>query len=85
VISSDLAENFATSDHWPTRMYLKVGGVHGKVGWSRLLRFVYRDHAAARRSVDALLAHDFDRVIVAHGDPITRDGKDAVRETFRFL
>ena len=85
VISSDLTENFSGSDHWPTRMYLKMGGVYGKIGWSRFLRFVYRDRAAARRSIDALLEHDFDRAIIAHGDAIPRDAKEAVRETFHFL
>ncbi len=85
LISSDLTENFTTSDHFPTRMYLKVSGVHGKIGWSRLLRFLYRDHAAARRSIDALLERDFDRAIIAHGDPIPRAAKDAVRDTFLWL
>ena len=85
VISSDLTENFSTSPHWPTRLYLKAGGVHGKVGWSRLLRFVYRDKKAARRSIDALLERDFDRAVIAHGDPLTSGAKDAVRETFAFL
>jgi hypothetical protein len=85
VISSDLAENFATSDHLPTRLYLKLSGIHGKVGWSRLLRVVYRDHAAARASVERLLGHDFDRVVLAHGDILERGGKDAVRATFAWL
>src|SRR5262249_8323236 len=37
VVASDLTENFTTSPHWPTRLYLKAGGIHGRVGWSRLL------------------------------------------------
>src|SRR5262249_32248665 len=85
VISADLAENFETSDHLPTRLYLKVAGVHGKTGWHRLPRFVYRDHAAARVSIDRLREHDFDRVVVSHGRIIERDGKDAVRATFAWL
>lgn len=85
LISADLAENFATSDHFATRLYLKVGGVHGKVGWNRLLRFIYRDRAAARRSIDALLEHEFDRMVLAHGSPIEHAAKDAVRSTFAFL
>jgi hypothetical protein len=85
VISADLAENFTTSSHWPTRLYLKASGIHGRVGWSRLLRIVYRDRAAARRSVERLLEHDFERLVLAHGDLIPRDGKSAVRQTFEFL
>jgi Domain of unknown function (DUF4336) len=85
VISSDLAENFATSEHGLTRLYLKIAGVHGRVGWSRLLRFLYRDKAAARRSIDRLLTYDFDHLILAHGEPIRTDAKDAIRNTFSFL
>ncbi len=82
VISADLTENFETSDHFVTRQYLKASGIHGRIGWSRPLRVLYRDRKAARRSIDALLEHDFERVIVAHGRVIDRDGRAAVRATF---
>jgi hypothetical protein len=85
VVSSDLTENFVTHRHLPTRLYLQASGTYGKVGWPRPLRIVYRDHAAATRSIDALLQHDFDRIVIAHGEIIARDGKAALRETFRFL
>lgn len=82
VLSVDLCENFETSSHWPTRSYLKLAGIHGRIGWSRPLRVLYRDRPMARRSIDALLEHDFDRVVIAHGDIVQEDGKAAVRQTF---
>jgi hypothetical protein len=85
LISSDLTENFTRCDHLPTRIYLKAAGIWQKPGWSRLLRWMYRDKRAARRSIDALLALDWDRLIVAHGDVFPSGGKDAVRATFHFL
>jgi hypothetical protein len=85
VISADLTENFVSSDHLPTRVYLKLGGVHGKPGWNRFLRFVYRDKRAARASIDRLLEHDFDRLFLAHGDVIASGAKRALRDTFTFL
>jgi hypothetical protein len=85
VVSADLTENFATSPHWPTRAYLKASGIHGKVGFSRFLRPLYRDRKAARRSLEALLEYDFDRIVIAHGDVIGREGKAAIRHTFEFL
>lgn len=85
VISADLTENFDTSDHWLTRWYLKSGGIHGRIGVSRWLRLAFRDRPATRRSIDALLAQEFDRVIVAHGDIVPRDGPEAVRRTYAFL
>jgi hypothetical protein len=85
LISADLLENFTDSDHLPTRLYLKAGGIWKKPGWNRFMRFVYRDKRAARKSVDQLLEQDFDRVLIAHGDVIESGGKDAIRTTFTFL
>jgi hypothetical protein len=85
VISSDLTENFVTHPHWLTRTYLKASGTYGKPGWPAPLRVAYRDRAAARRSIDGLLAHDFDRIVIAHGDVITSGGKAALEQTFTFL
>jgi hypothetical protein len=85
LIASDITENFTTSPHWPTRTYLKMAGIHGRIGFSRLLRFVYRDRPAARRSIEALLAQDFDRIVLAHGDVIPGGGKQALQSTYAFL
>jgi hypothetical protein len=85
VISSDLSENFKTMDHLPTRLYLKASGVYGKPGWSRLLRFVYDDRKAARESIDRLLRWDFDRAVIAHGEPFTAGAKAAIVQTFEWL
>lgn len=85
LITSDVTENFRHCDHLFTRVILALGGVYKEVGWSKLLRWAYEDHAAARASIDELLARDFERVILAHGDVIERGGRDAIRHTFRFL
>lgn len=85
LVSSDLTESFATSDHLPTRLYLKAAGLENRIGWSRFLRFMYRDHDAARRSIDRLLEHDFERIVVAHGRPIESDARQAIVQTFCFL
>jgi hypothetical protein len=86
IITSDITENFDQPvDHLPTRLYLKAMGTYGKIGWPKVLRMAYRDRKAARRSVDRLLEHEFDRVILAHGNPIETGGKPAIRSTFEFL
>ncbi len=85
LVSSDLVENFATSPHLPTRLYLKMAGIHGKAGIAAPLRMMYADRAAARRSVDALLEQDFDRIVLAHGDIIGGGGPAIVRRTYEFL
>lgn len=85
LIVADVIENFETSPHWPTRTYLKLGGIHGKPGLSRGLRPIFRDKKRARRSIDEILSWDFDRIVLAHGDMIETGGRDALRDAYTWL
>jgi len=85
LICADLIENFDSSPHLATRLYLKAAGLQHRVAFSRLLRPVYRDRRAARRSLERLLAVDFDRVVLTHGRVLDRGGPAAVREAYRWL
>lgn len=85
LITSDLVENFHDNAHAFTRWYLKAGGILGKVGWHPLLRLVYVNRRKARASLEKILALPFDRVIVAHGDIITENAKEALRQGMRWL
>ena len=85
LIVSDLVENFHSSDHWLTRMYLRAGGIYGRVGFSRLLRWLYRERPRARASLERVLAEDFDRILLAHGQPIPHGGKEALRLAYDWL
>jgi hypothetical protein len=85
LISSDLLENFDSSPHWPTRMYLKVGGIHGKPGVSRVLRVMYRDHEKVRAALERVLAWDFDRIVLGHGNVIADHGPQVLRESYAWL
>ena len=85
LLCSDLLENFKTSDDWFTRAFLKLNGVHGKPGVSRALRTAFRDKRAARKSIDVILEHPFDRIALAHGDPITHDGRETLRAGYTWL
>ncbi len=85
LICADLAENFVTSEHWPTRWYLKAAGLHGKASFSRPLRLMYTNRSEARRVLATLFTLDFDRVILAHGDPIRSEGKEAMKQALAWL
>lgn len=85
LITSDLVENFKHAEHLPTRAWLWLGGILGRVSWHRVLRLVYWNRRAARASVERLLALPFERVIIAHGDVIERDAKATLREGLRWL
>ena len=70
--------NDAPFFHW-------LVGATGRFGPHRLVRSMIRDHAAARRSVEAILAWDFDRVVVSHGEVLETGGRRAFEDAFRYL
>jgi hypothetical protein len=41
--------------------------------------------AAARRSLDRILAWDFDRVVMSHGEVVSTGGHRLVEQAFAFL
>jgi hypothetical protein len=69
---------------WPrffVRHVMRLPRLFGISGFYRL--FVIRDKEAFVRSMSALLALDFERLVVAHWQPIETDAKQAVKEALR--
>lgn len=85
VISADLLENFVSTDHFPTELYLKVCGIYRKPGLASWLRLMFRDRAAAQHSLRRLLDHDFERVVLSHGEVLERGGPEVLKATYAFL
>ena len=85
LILTDLAFNLGPEMPLLSRVLLRVNGCYCKFGPSRLLKTTIKDRAALRRSLDHLLAWDFDRVVVSHGRNIETGGKTMLREAFAFL
>ena len=85
LILTDLAFNLGPDMPLLSRVLLRINGCYCKFGPSRLLKSVIKDRAALRRSLDHVLAWDFDRVIVSHGDNLETGGKEALRAAFAFL
>ncbi len=50
-----------------------------------MLRLSIRDKSALRKSIDRILAWDFDRVIVTHGDVLECGGQDSLRLGYAWL
>lgn len=72
------AGNRAPLFHW-------LVGATGRFGPHRIVRFGLRDRAAARRSLDAILGWDFDRVVMSHGEVVASGGRGLLRDAFAFL
>jgi glyoxylase-like metal-dependent hydrolase (beta-lactamase superfamily II) len=82
----DLCFNVRRSKSLFTRLFMRANGAWDRFGPSRLFRYtMLRDARAMRESVDRILAWDFDRVCVAHGDVLESGGREALRESFAWL
>ncbi len=79
LVVTDLVFNLSRYETWMSSLYFRMTGVHNKVNQSPLLRVATKDRAAAGASCDAILACDFDRLIMAHGDIVETGGKEALR------
>ena len=86
LVVADLVHNVG-SDHagW-TKFYTKMMGFYDRVALSSAIRWsAFSDRAAARKSVDALLALPFERIVVGHGAPVVEDARDALRNAYAWL
>jgi hypothetical protein len=80
LIVADLLFNFAPDEKGRDHFFHRyLAGIKRYPGLSRLFRLCIRDRAAFRTSMTALLAADFNRIIVGHGRVVGRDGKSLLR------
>ena len=61
------------------QLFLRFVGAYQKTAQSRMWRWLTKDEAAAAASANAVLAWDFDRVVVAHGDVVEADAHPRTR------
>lgn len=84
LIVTDLAYNIPRSAPWSTRAVMRA--LLGYPGCqTTVLERMAMKRDLARREVSRLLDLPFDRLVLAHGDVIERDGQAALREAFRWL
>ncbi len=85
LLTCDIVENFETSDHLLTRIWLKAGGCHGKIGWPRILRLVYINRKKARASLQRMFDFPFEKVVIAHGDVLEKDARSLLKTGLKWL
>jgi hypothetical protein len=81
----DLSFNFGPTAPVVTRVVMTLLGGYGCFRPTRLDPLLIRDRHAARRSLEQILAWDFDRVVIAHGDVLESGGREALRAGYRWL
>jgi hypothetical protein len=85
LVLTDLAFNVQPGAKNRAKIFHWLVGAGGGFGPHRIIRAVIRDRAAARRSLAGILAWDFERIVVTHGDVLERGGREALRAGFAFL
>jgi hypothetical protein len=85
LLLTDLAFNVAAGDANRARLFHRLVGATDRFGPHRIVRLAIRDRAAARASLEEILAWDFDRVIVTHGSVLERGGRARLEQAFAFL
>jgi hypothetical protein len=85
LILCDLAFNFGPATRQPTRLLMWLLRSYGRFGPSKLDPLFIRDRNAARQSLERILAWDFDRVVVGHGEVLESGGRQALREGYSWL
>jgi hypothetical protein len=83
LVLTDLAFNVRSRNE--ARLFHRLVGATGRFGPHRIARAGIRDEGAARRSLEEILAWDFDRVIVSHGDVLPAGGHAAMESAFSYL
>jgi glyoxylase-like metal-dependent hydrolase (beta-lactamase superfamily II) len=58
---------------------------YGHFGPSTLDPWLIRDRAAARASLERILAWDFDRIVMSHGEVVPTGGRELLADAFSFL
>lgn len=71
----------------PSRMTRVVAFLMGNnaPGKGYLERIAVRDRAVARREVDRMLGWDIERIALAHGAPVERNGREVLRDAYAWL
>jgi len=85
LVLTDLAFNVHPGPGNRARFFHWLVGAVGRFGPHRLVRLGIRDRAAARHSLETILAWDFDRIIVTHGEVLEKDGRAKLEAGFSFL
>lgn len=86
LILVDLVENFtsATPGTNPLlRIAFRALGMWNRPRPAPEYRFAWGDRARVREGMERILAWDFERVILSHGDVITRDARQVVARAWR--
>jgi hypothetical protein len=88
LIVTDVIENIGDDTpgtNWVLRAWFVLFRMWNRPAPAPEYRFTWRDRAAARKCFERVLAWNFERVVLAHGDLITENAKQVVEQAWRSI
>lgn len=85
LLLADLAFHPTSACSPGLRRWTWLSRVRGGFGPNAVVRLAIRDSQALRASLDRVLALDFDRIVVTHGEVLERGGHEALRRAWEWL
>ena len=85
LLLTDAAFHPTPASAFGVRFWTKLTAVRDGFGPNALVRWFIRDRAAMRASIDHVLAWDFDRVTVTHGEVLESGGRAALARAYAWL
>ncbi len=76
IYTADLVFNIRESAGLLSPLAFRVMGIHQRFAIARMWKLWIKDHAAFKRSIEAVLAWDFDRIAMAHGEILEMNARD---------
>lgn len=86
LLVADLVHNVGQPQDTWTKLYTRMMGFYDRVALSRMLRWTsFNNKTAAKQSLEKILAQPFEDIIVGHGAPIQKNGKDTLKAAYQWL
>lgn len=85
LVVTDLFFNYPPAKSGIVRLVRKLEDCDGKFTVPRIVRLLTRDRRAFARSIERILAWDFDRIVMAHGTVVESGGRALAEEALRGL
>lgn len=81
--TADLVFNIHEPSGLLTPLTFRAMGIYKRFAMARMWKRWVEDRAAFERSLERILAWDFDRIVMAHGEIVTSDGRRLLLEALK--
>jgi hypothetical protein len=85
IYTADLFFNIREPEGFLTPLTFRAMGIHRRFATAKMWRRWVIDRAGFARSIDKILAWDFDRIVVAHGDVVDQHARVQFEAALREL